>query len=245
MDQLVDDLGVDELERTVAPVDHRDLDAERGEHRCVLDADHPCADHGEGAGKPAQGADFVTRDHALAIRLNALRRHGLRTGGDENVGSRDLAPGLSVRARNAQSMRIGERRIAAQDVDAVARQLIRDDRSLARDHLVDARQQLRRRSAAAANDWPRCRWPPVVTGRELLRERSCSESCPLRGRSHQRRASARRSRRVARALRPALRRADRPGHFQCKPGRSRRIRSRRHPSRGLGPTSSRWYKTGS
>ena len=36
-DELVDDLAVEELERPVAPLDQRDLDAERGEHRRVLD----------------------------------------------------------------------------------------------------------------------------------------------------------------------------------------------------------------
>ena len=62
VNQLVDDLGVDELERPVAPVDDRDLDAERGEHRRVLDADHAGADDGERARKPLEAADLVARD---------------------------------------------------------------------------------------------------------------------------------------------------------------------------------------
>ena len=47
VNQLVDDLGVDELERSVALVDDRHLDAERREHRRVFDADDAGADHGE------------------------------------------------------------------------------------------------------------------------------------------------------------------------------------------------------
>jgi hypothetical protein len=47
MYELVHDLGVHELERPVAAVDHRDLDAERREHRCVLDADNAGPDDRE------------------------------------------------------------------------------------------------------------------------------------------------------------------------------------------------------
>ena len=55
VNQLVDDLGVDELERPVALVDDRDFHAERREHRRVLDADHAGADDGERCGEDASG----------------------------------------------------------------------------------------------------------------------------------------------------------------------------------------------
>ena len=49
VDQLVDDLVVEELERPLAPLDERDPHAERGEHRGVLDADDAGADDGHRA----------------------------------------------------------------------------------------------------------------------------------------------------------------------------------------------------
>mgnify|MGYP001344260700 CR=1 FL=1 len=47
MHQLVDDLGVEKLEGTRATIDQRDLDANRGEDRRVLDANDAGADDGE------------------------------------------------------------------------------------------------------------------------------------------------------------------------------------------------------
>ena len=49
MDQLVDDLAIEELERPLALVDDGHLHAERGKHGGVLDADHPGTDHRQGA----------------------------------------------------------------------------------------------------------------------------------------------------------------------------------------------------
>ena len=45
--QLVDDLAIEELERPLAALDQRHLNADGGEHRRVLDADHAGADHGQ------------------------------------------------------------------------------------------------------------------------------------------------------------------------------------------------------
>ena len=49
VDELVDDLVVEELQRPGAPVDHRHLHPQGGEHRSVLDADDPGPDHGDAA----------------------------------------------------------------------------------------------------------------------------------------------------------------------------------------------------
>ena len=47
--QLVDDLAVEERQRTAATIDHGDADTERREHARVLDADHTGTDHRETA----------------------------------------------------------------------------------------------------------------------------------------------------------------------------------------------------
>ena len=136
--------------------------------------------------------------------------------------------GFPSASGDAQSVWIGERRLAAQNVDAVARQLIRDDRSLR------ARSPRRRArgvaspSGAAARDSPRCR---STSARQ--REHRFAK-CLARNRSRgqadaaDRLRAVRRSRRACRALRPARRRAGRPVRCRCTPGRSRRIQSRRH-----------------
>ena len=144
VNQLVDDLGVDELERPIAAIDDRDLDAERREHRRVLDADDAGADDREGAGKPLHASDVVARDDRLTVGRDSGRRHRRGSGRDEDR-SRTRSRATRRRRRDANAMRIDERRFAAKDVDAVARELIRDDRRFARPNLVDARQQFGRR----------------------------------------------------------------------------------------------------
>ena len=44
VEQRVDDFAIAELQQPLAPIDERHLDAERGEHDGVLDADHAAAD---------------------------------------------------------------------------------------------------------------------------------------------------------------------------------------------------------
>ena len=62
VDQLVDDLAIEELERTVALVDQRHLHAERREHRRVLDADDAAADDGQRPRQGLQIADLIAGD---------------------------------------------------------------------------------------------------------------------------------------------------------------------------------------
>ena len=140
MNELVHDLGVHELERPVALVHHRHLDAERGEHRRVLDADHARADDRQRSRQPGQTADVVARDHGVAERAHGVRGHGARAARDQHVRRGDFAPALAT--GDAQAMRIDERRLAAQDVHAVARKLIDDHRPFARDDFVHAREKL-------------------------------------------------------------------------------------------------------
>src|SRR5436309_1144490 len=69
--------------------DDGDLDAERGEHRRVLDADDAAADDGEGAGYPVEVEDVVRGEDDLAIGGNARRRRRRGADGDHDVGARD------------------------------------------------------------------------------------------------------------------------------------------------------------
>ena len=138
MNELIDDLRVHELERSLTFVDDRDLDAERGEHRSVFDADDAGAHDGERSREPRERTDVVARDHRVAVRPDAVRRNGACAARNQDVRRRDLTPVLA--RRDAQPVRVDERRLAAENVDAVARQLIDDDRAFARNHFIDTRQ---------------------------------------------------------------------------------------------------------
>src|SRR6266436_7099173 len=141
MYQLVNDLGVYELERPVAAVDHRNLDAEGRKHRCVFDADDSSADDGQCARNSLESADVVARDDRFAVRLDVRGRHGARSTRDEDVGGGDLAPALG--AGDPYPVRVDERRLAAHHVDSIARQLVGDDPPLTRYDFIYARKQLR------------------------------------------------------------------------------------------------------
>src|SRR6185436_776669 len=118
MDQLVDDLGVDELEGPVAAVDHRHLHAKRGEHRCVFDADHSCANDHQCARQSFETADVVAGDNCLAVRLEVGGRYRARPTGNEDIGGGNVAPGPAI--GDAYAVRVDESGLAAHHIDAVA-----------------------------------------------------------------------------------------------------------------------------
>ena len=140
MQQLVDDLGVEKLEGPVAPVDHRHLGAQRGEHRGVFDTDDARADDGEGSRNSRQRADLIARKDRLTIHGCAWWRSRPRTDGDEDERGRDIA---NAQGRcHAQGVRIDEGGAAAQNIDTVAPKLMFLDLALAPYHLVDTEEQL-------------------------------------------------------------------------------------------------------
>ena len=89
VDQFVDDLRVAELEQALVAVDERDLDAELGEHRRVLDADDARADHRDRARQFRQADDVVAREHRAVVGLDR-RGRGLAAAGDQDEFGRDL-----------------------------------------------------------------------------------------------------------------------------------------------------------
>ena len=145
VDQLVDDLAVEELERPLAPLDDGDLDAERGEDRRVLDADHAGADDGQRPRQARQSHDVVGREDAP--RRPRRRPEPARASvpdGDHDVGGRDLR---ACPCSDAIASVCGSTNAAspAITVTSLRRSCVLDHLDLAADHAVDAREQLRAR----------------------------------------------------------------------------------------------------
>ena len=69
----------------VALFDDGDLGAEGGEHRRVLDADHPGADDDHRRRDELQVEDPVGVQHPLFVELDAGRTRRCRAGGDDDV----------------------------------------------------------------------------------------------------------------------------------------------------------------
>ena len=154
VDQLVDDLAVEELERPLAPLDQRHGDAERGEHRRVLDADHAGADHGERARQLLQPHDVVGVEDDLAVGLDAGRGRRVRADRDHDVRRGDLRAS-PPRSGSTSGVGIDERRLAAQHVDVVAAELVLDDLDLAGDHACRRRRRAAAQVGRASSARPR------------------------------------------------------------------------------------------
>ena len=141
VEQLVDDLAVEELERPLPPLDERDGHAERREDRGVLDADHTGAHHRERAGEMLQVHDVVGGQEHLAVGGDAGQGRGLGADGDHDVGGGDVTE--LMLAADDQPVRIGEGRLPVQHRDVIPTELALDHLDLARDDAVEAGEEVR------------------------------------------------------------------------------------------------------
>ena len=152
MDQLIDDLPVEELERAVAPLDQGDGHAQGRKDRGVFDPDHAGPHDGHRAREVLQLDHLVGVEDHLAICLDPGRGRRLGADGDDDVGPRDVPPpALPV---HGQRVRVHERRLAREQRHVVATELALDHLDLARDDRVDTGEQLGGRGAAVhAGPW--------------------------------------------------------------------------------------------
>ncbi len=208
------DVAVDERQQPVARVDERHPDAHRGEHRGVLDADHPAADDRHRlAGGVVEAEHAVGVDHPAVVEVDALgarrvgadRDHDL-LGGDVHLGA------VLVAAGDVDRVRVLERRGADQQADAVAAELLAHDRGLVGDDVGDAVvEHVHARRALALGVQRvgeiRCRARPSPRGSTGAATWTGSCRCGWRRRRCGR--GAPRRRRACRASRPGWRRAGR------------------------------------
>ena len=138
--ELVDDLAVEELERPIAALDQGHLHPDGREHRRVLDADDAGADHGQGPGQGFQAHDLIRVEHDLAVRLHAGCRRRARADRDDDVARPH--PGRAGLGADGQRVRIEKGRLALDERDVVATQLLLDHLDLAAHDRLDAREEL-------------------------------------------------------------------------------------------------------
>src|SRR5262249_28621139 len=140
VDELLDDLSVQELERTLPLLDERDGNAERREHRGVLDSDNTAAYYGHGPGNLLEVDHVVAGDDDLAVGGDAGRGRRPRPDGDDDVLGRDSSPAVAL--AHLEGVRVGERGLPPDDRDVIAAQLSLDDVLLAREDLADLGEEL-------------------------------------------------------------------------------------------------------
>ena len=121
--QRLDDLRVAELQHVVALLDHRDLGAERGEHRGVLDADDAGADDHHRRRQRLQVEDAVGVQHPVFVELDAGRPGRLGAGGDHDVFAADGCAFAAGRVIDQHGVRVEEPAVPGEEVDPVAHQL--------------------------------------------------------------------------------------------------------------------------
>ena len=141
MHQLIHDLGVEELERALTPIDERDLGcAERGEHRCVFDANDPGPDHRQRPRDARERPDVVAGEDRLAVDRHARGCGRARADRDHDAcgGHGPRRPGRF----DSHGVGIHERRPAADDFDPIATELLLEDIHLSAYDLIDPGQQL-------------------------------------------------------------------------------------------------------
>ena len=138
--QRLDQLVVDEVQDPRPLLDERDVHAERGGHRGVLEPDHAAADHRQRPRQLGQVEDPVGVEHGALVELDSgrARRRGA-DGDDDALGGQ---PEARAGARDLERVRVGERRRALEHAHAVAAQLVGDHVLLVLDHLVRAREQV-------------------------------------------------------------------------------------------------------
>ncbi len=132
----VHDLGVAELEQPMSLIDHRHRGAEHGEHRRVLQADHPAAHHNERPGDPRQPRQGVGIDHDPPVERDVGRTGRARARGDDDRPG--AHPALVARAvDHGEGGRVDEAGPAVEQPHAVALELVTRDRRLAVVDLAD------------------------------------------------------------------------------------------------------------
>ena len=125
MEQRFDDFAVAEFEQLRAAVDDGHLHAERGEHDGVFEADHAAADDDHRTRHAAEREDFVGVENRLAVERDMVGSRRPGAGGQQDVPAfEDL---WLAAAGDFDAVRIDERRFAADDVDAVAGELVLED----------------------------------------------------------------------------------------------------------------------
>ena len=148
VEQRLDDFAVAEFEQLRAAVDDGHLHAERGEHDGVFEADHAAADDDHRTRHVAEREDFVGVEDGLAVERDMARSRRPRAGGQEDVPAfEDL---WFAAAGNFDVVRIDERRFAADDVDAVAGELVLEDLPLGLVDVADHQPQVVHRDFAFA-----------------------------------------------------------------------------------------------
>jgi hypothetical protein len=140
--ERLDHFQVAELQHPVALLDHGDLGAQCGEHRGVLDADHPGPGYHHGPRHPLQVLDAVRVDHGPLVERHAGRPGRPGAGGDDDV-RRAGRPDPAGAVVDLQRFRAGEPAHAGQDRDPVAGELAADDVVFPADHVPGAGRQVR------------------------------------------------------------------------------------------------------
>jgi hypothetical protein len=141
VDELVHELPVREVEDPVSPLDHGDLDPERGEDRGVLDPDDPAPHDGHRPGQPLQADDVVAGDRHLAVHHRPGRRHRARADRhDDPLRAHRTGPGLRP---HEERVRILEPRLAPDHGDVVPPELVVEHLDLPAHDVADAGEELR------------------------------------------------------------------------------------------------------
>jgi len=130
------DLAVDEGQQAVTGLHQRHLDTEGGEGRGVLAADHPASHHRHAPRDPAHVQDGVRVVDQPHVEGDAGRVVGRGARGDEDDARLDGEVGAAVRLPHANRVRVAERGLTRDHLDAVPVEVASDDAPLALDHHV-------------------------------------------------------------------------------------------------------------
>jgi hypothetical protein len=126
VDEFLDDLAIDEIEKLLTRLDHRHRHVHRGKDRGVFDADHPGTDHRQAARHMRLGGDVVAVEDAGVVEGNIRRPMRRSADGDDDVLAfeRMFLGAVSVARADRQRVRVDEARHPGKRLDAVARELV-------------------------------------------------------------------------------------------------------------------------
>ena len=140
--QSFDDLGVAEVQHRLPLLHHGHLRAERGEDRCVFDADDARSDHDHRRWNLLQAKDAVGVQHALVVEFDALRARGFGPGRNDDVITRDRgAFGVPVVVHD-DGVRVQEASVAGEQIDLVAHELRAHHVDFLGDHVCGTEVQI-------------------------------------------------------------------------------------------------------
>ncbi len=138
--QRLGDLSVAELEQPLALFDHRDLGAQRREHRGVLDADHAGADHDQRRGDRLEVEDAVGVEHVSLVEAHRCRPGRAGAHRDDDAVGGHVPHVVAVGHRDR--VLVLEPPHAGDQLDVVSGELVADDVDLTADHRLGAPQQV-------------------------------------------------------------------------------------------------------